>query len=101
MSERKEPLPLPEFSYRAEFDLSSYMDEYTKRVQRAIDEQVLHNCERELEGFGYVKVVRCRDCKWFKDYENTFEPDLGYCSEHDREEVRGSWFCAWAERREA
>lgn len=48
-----------------------------------------------------VAVVRCRDCKHYSDYENSFEPNLGYCREHDRHEVRDSWYCAWGERRGA
>lgn len=54
--------------------------------------------------FGFpieeVEIVRCRDCKHYMDYEHEFEPNLGYCREFDREEVRDSCFCAWAERRE-
>lgn len=48
----------------------------------------------------FVQVVRCRDCKHYMDYEHEFEPNLGYCREFDREEVRDSCFCAWGERRE-
>ena len=43
-------------------------------------------------------IVRCRDCKHYMDYEHEPEPNLGYCYEHDREEVRDSYFCAWGER---
>lgn len=46
------------------------------------------------------EIVRCRDCKHYMDYEHEFEPNMGYCREHDREEVRDSWFCAWGERRD-
>lgn len=45
------------------------------------------------------EIVYCRDCKNYMDYEHEFEPNLGYCYEHDREEVRDSWFCSWAKRR--
>ena len=44
------------------------------------------------------EIVRCRDCRHYMDYENSFEPNLGYCREHDREEVRDNWFCAWGEK---
>ena len=47
------------------------------------------------------EIVRCRDCRHYMDYEYEFEPNLGYCRKHDREEVRDSWYCAWAERRDA
>lgn len=46
------------------------------------------------------EIVRCRDCKHFKSYESSFEPNLGYCREHDREEVLNYRFCAWGERKE-
>lgn len=47
----------------------------------------------------HERIVRCRDCKHYMDYENDFEPNLGYCREFDREEVRNSYFCAWAVRK--
>ena len=46
------------------------------------------------------RIVRCKDCRHYMDYEHEFEPNLGYCREHDREEVRDSCFCACGERRE-
>ena len=46
------------------------------------------------------KIVRCRDCMYYMDYEHEFEPNLGYCRFHDMEEVRDSRFCAWAKRKE-
>lgn len=54
-----------------------------------------------VEGEKLPRIVRCRDCKHYMDYEHEYEPNLGYCREHDREEVRDSGFCAWAERRES
>ncbi len=47
------------------------------------------------------EIVRCRDCKHYMDYEHEYEPNLGYCREHDREEVHSMRFCAWGERRES
>lgn len=46
----------------------------------------------ELAKHDFVKVVRCKDCKWYdfkKEYclMNGYEPD-------------GSWFCADGERKE-
>ena len=57
----------------------------------------------EIRGGDFVhgEIVRCRDCKHYMDYEHEYEPNLGYCREHDREEVRDSGFCAWGERRQA
>lgn len=77
-----------EMEYRAE----QIANEAQKRLARA---------EHIVNGLGDVngEIVRCRDCKHYMDYEYEYEPNLGYCREHDREEVRDSGFCAWAERR--
>lgn len=55
--------------------------------------------ERENDALR-EEIVRCRDCKHWMDYEHEFEPNLGYCREFDREEVRDNNFCSFGERRE-
>ena len=47
------------------------------------------------------EIVRCRDCKYYMDYEHEYEPNLGYCGFHDMQEVRDSRFCAWGKRKES
>lgn len=69
------------------------MDEITKRDVEQVSER--------LRALGWEEVVRCRDCKHYMDYEHEYEPNLGYCREHDREEVHSMRFCAWGERRES
>lgn len=76
-----------EISYRHEINLSEIADEYAKRLERQVDEMVLDRAADTLERFGYVKVVRCRDCRMFGDCEWNYE-----------NEPMG--FCAWACRKE-
>lgn len=44
-----------------------------------------------------VQVVRCRECKWFDAYGDTYDP---YCDhKNHRHEVRNDFYCADGERR--
>lgn len=78
------------------------MSEYIIKVNE--NDERWHYVEQQYTHFfGYPitdEIVRCRDCKHYMDYEHEFEPNLGYCREHDREEVHDSLFCAWGERSE-
>lgn len=57
--------------YRAEFNIEDFVDKYVERVNREIDQRVLDKVEHRLAEYGYVKVVRCRDCKYYDG-----EPDM-------------------------
>lgn len=50
--------------YRAEFNIEDFVDKYVERVNREIDQRVLDKVEHRLAEYGYVKVVRCRDCAY-------------------------------------
>ena len=88
---------MSEYRIKQDINLFEIVDEYTKRISRVIDEQTLANVENQLAEYGYVKVVRCKDCKFrcfdectridegFKDYWFAIDPD---------------GFCAWAKRKE-
>lgn len=88
------------------------MSEYIITLEQ-IKELVENAAVEAVDGYkwGVVKqmwsypilpeIVRCRDCKHYMDYEHEYEPNLGYCREFDREEVRDSCFCAWGERRDS
>ncbi len=80
----------PIIEYRDEFNVMDIASKYAERISRVIDEQTLANVEHQLAEFGYVKVVRCRDCKYFAWF--------GWCNRHDigTSEKR---YCAWSERR--
>ena len=45
----------------------------------------------------YVKVIRCKDCKYAKCIEQN--DDWWECS-HDKRVMHGDGFCSWAERKE-
>jgi len=69
------------------FDLDKITDEYMRRVNAATDELM----DEKLASIGYVKVVRCGDCKHYEGVlcTNGFidgNPDA---------------FCSWGERRDA
>ena len=61
----------PFIEHREEFNINDIARKYAERVARVIDEQTLANVENQLAEFGYVKVVRCRDCKHFHPMEGT------------------------------
>ena len=95
-----------EFTYRHEINLTEIADEYAKRLEAQVDEMVLDRAAHALERFGYVKVIRCRDCKYYEGTGNcyfwaSYEPIPG--GDEYREvlaEVTPNGFCAWGERRD-
>lgn len=75
------------------FDLDKITDEYMRRVNAATDELM----DEKLASIGYVKVVRCEDCKHFRSHGD----DYLFCNLASRELDGGDGFCAWGERRDA
>ena len=71
----------------------SVLDEMARRVGDKLDKEILAR-------LGYVKVVRCRECKYDTldhtdhDYRETL-----YCGFH-RMDVSPERYCAWGKRRE-
>lgn len=57
--------------YVETFDMTRFLDRYAERMIRHIDAEVLKKVEADLARFGYVKVVRCRDCVYYDG-----EPDM-------------------------
>lgn len=90
-SDKTEPI----IEYREEFNVTDIARKYAERVARVIDEQTLANVENQLAEFGYVKVVRCRDCMYYQ--HNSFHRCDLYSISH---EVEPDGFCAWASRKE-
>lgn len=78
----------------------------TERVNRIITERQLDEIAHYLAEYGYVKVVRCRDC-----VKRSKEPDppvcgpgkvdswIDWCIKHNCE-VEPDGFCAWGKRKE-
>ena len=82
----------PIIEYRDEFNVTDIARKYAERISRVIDEQTLANVEHQLAMYGYVKVVRCRDCKYrhegmcmltdgMGDFKRWFVDDDDYCSD--------------------
>ena len=83
------------FEHREEFNITDIARKYAERLGRVIDEQTLASVESQLAGYGYVKVVRCRDCKHHHEGECMLSDGMGdfkrwlvddddYCSDGER-----------------
>ena len=101
----------PIIEYREEFNVADIARKYAERVARVIDEQTLANVENQLAEFGYVKVVRCRDCvHCYEDRRNTAIGwvDIFVCDSKQwstsslmpSHTIEPDGFCKWGERRE-
>ena len=102
---------MSEFTYRHEINLSEIADEYAKRLEEQVDETALDKAADTLERFGYVKVIRCRDCECMNEFH--YRDMLGFGREtivyrcdyfwnaDELPEVEPDGFCAWAVRKEA
>ena len=83
------------FEYREEFNITDIARKYAERVGYVIDEQALANVEHQLAEYGYIKVVRCRDCKHHHgrmcmfpdgvgDFKRWYVEDDDYCSDSEK-----------------
>lgn len=84
----------PIIEYREEFNVTDIVRKYAERVACVIDEQTLANVEDQLARYGYVKVVRCIDCRFSIAHGN------GCGRNQDFYDVEPYGFCKWAERKE-
>ena len=78
-------------SYGVEFDLDAIARETARRIAEAHDQRVFEILKRT---YGFVRPVRCRDCKHFGE---------SYCyrlGEYREFMAKPDGFCAWGERRE-
>lgn len=78
-------------AYRADPDFTFMVDKIAARIQHEIDQAALDKAAHTLEQFGYVKVVRCRDCIY---------ADNDWCEKHGHFGWSVNGFCAWGERKE-
>lgn len=86
--------------YRAEFNIEDFVDKYVERVNREIDQRALGKVEHRLAEYGYVKVVRCRDCIYYE--QDPYPIDPGWpmmCERTGDDMVEPDGFCAWAVKR--
>jgi hypothetical protein len=90
----------PIIEYRDEFNVTDFASKYAERISRVIDEQTLANVEHQLAMYGYVKVVRCRDCVHYKPYRTYQHGMMNRCHDehghtHKRDETD---FCSRGEK---
>lgn len=80
---------MSEYQYSNEQDITQKVSEIVAQVQRRIDQTEADAVADRLAELGYVKVVRCRDCKHYNSYQDLCErlkPGMV---------VMGDGFCAW------
>ena len=84
--------------YRIKQDMTVFeiVDDYTKRIINAIDEQTLKNVENKLLEYGYVKVVRCKNCIYYEHDPNPIDPGWPMMCERTGDDMLEPYgFCAW------
>ena len=99
---------MSEYRIHQDINLFEIANEYAERVSRVIDEQTLANVEHQLAGYGYVKVVRCRDCRHAtistmgvcKYCEMFVLPDTDGYGADPQVNLPLDFFCGFAERKE-
>ena len=69
----------PIIEYRYEFNAMDFVSKYAERISRVIDEETLANVEHQLAMYGYVKVVRCQDCKYWRRFYPESKQRFGTC----------------------
>lgn len=93
--------------------MSEYIDRIAEQVQWRVDHAALEKVAGELEEHGYVKVVRCRDCRHmevFRPFDVFRMKPLEHAEYHCTSSQFSNWdfpievdpdgYCAWAERKE-
>lgn len=92
-----------------ETDFTPMIDRIAKQVQWRVDHAALEKVAGALEEHGYVKVVRCRDCRFARpepksDIKSRKPYQGGYWCDELSEGIGlfcdPDCFCSWAERRE-
>ena len=79
-------------------DLDKITDERIRHIAAATDELM----DEKLASIGYVKVVRCRDCKRFSLDDSDHDYRSGWwCHRWNTDMVKPDGFCAWGVRRDA
>ena len=84
--------------YRLEHDFSPIVDDVARRIAHNVDQAALDKAAMTLERFGYVKVVRCGDCKFYDEDDGYGNHGCTLLDFGTKDMAEG--FCSWAERRE-
>lgn len=77
------------------------VDRVAERVNRAIDEATLAKVAGKLAEYGYVKVVRCRGCKYAIHFYH-HDDERWQCTEPHQEgdDVKPDAYCWRGKRKE-
>ena len=87
--------PFGEYRTHQDINLFEIANEYAKLLQEHVDELAFDMAVETLARYGYVKVVRCRDCRYYT--HSSWRCDLhGIVNE-----VEPDCFCAWGKRRQS
>lgn len=71
------------------------------KIQHQVDQAALDKAADTLVKFGYVKIVRCRDCDYYDHWEASGRyREKHVCGHWDYLEIDPDGFCAWAERKD-
>ena len=86
--------------YRLEIDFSEMVNKIAEQLNRRIDEAAVEQVEDRLVELGYVKVVRCRDCKYSIHFFHR-DDERWQCAEPHQEgdDVKPDAYCWRGERK--
>ena len=100
---------MTEYTYRIERDFTPEVNRIAAQIQHKVDQAALDKIADTLEQYGYVKVVRCKDCKHYDRHNarctkfgiDCYLADPQVSDLPGREYTFGDYgFCAWGERRD-
>lgn len=63
------------------------------RMKPMTETTICDSCKDAMKRNGYIKVLRCKDCKW-----HTMRGEMLLCKAQDKPHTY-DWFCADGERR--
>ena len=86
---------MSEYAYQMKYDLASMVDRIAAQIQHKVDQVALDKIANTLEQYGYVKVVRCRDCK----YAPLMKYGNNQCVMHFLK-TKPDNFCSWGKIKE-
>ena len=87
---------MSEYAYQMENDLTPMVDRIAEQIQHKVDQAALDKIANTLEQYGYVKVVRCGDCKHYNSKIGCFPR----CIVHGANYMMPDDFCSHGKRKE-
>jgi len=92
---------MTELSIRQEMNPNGLVDEIAEKIERRVNQAALDKAASTLEEYGYVKVVRCRDCAYSIHFFH-HDDERWQCAEPHQEgvDVKPEAYCWRGERKE-